>query len=105
MDNAVRQRIENDLKNNKIMLYMKGTADAPSCGFSARAVEILKSYNVPFTTFDIFTDEAIRQGLKEYSDWPTYPQLYVNGELVGGCDIMAELHESGELKKILEAAK
>lgn len=105
MDNAVRQRIENDLKNNKIMLYMKGTSDVPSCGFSARAVEILKSYHVPFTTFDIFTDEVIRQALKEYSDWPTYPQLYVNGELVGGCDIMAELHESGELKKILEAAK
>ena len=101
MDEQLRQRIENDLKNNKVILYMKGTADMPMCGFSGKTVAILKQYNVPFNTFNILEDEDIRQGLKEYSDWPTFPQLYVNGELVGGCDIVSELHESGELEKIL----
>ena len=101
MENAVRQRIENDVKNNKVMLYMKGTPEAPQCGFSGQAVAILKSYGVSFKTFNIFEDEAIRAGIKEYADWPTIPQLYINGEFVGGCDIMTELHESGELKNLL----
>ncbi len=80
---------------------MKGTPDMPQCGFSAKTAEILKSYGVAFNTFNIFDDEDIRQGLKEYSEWPTYPQLYVNGELVGGCDIVTEMHENGELAGIL----
>ena len=101
MDETTKKRIESDIKNNKVMLYMKGTPDAPQCGFSARAVDILREYNVPFHYFNILEDEAIRQGVKEYADWPTIPQLYVNGEFIGGCDIMTELHESGELKKIL----
>ena len=101
MDDQVRQKIENDLKNNKVMLYMKGTPETPQCGFSAQAVAILKEYQIPFKSFNILTDESIRQGLKEYANWPTFPQLYVNSELVGGCDIMMELHQSGELKKIL----
>lgn len=101
MDEALEKRIADQIQGSKVMLYMKGSPEAPLCGFSARTVSILKSYNVPFNSFDILTDEAIRQGLKEYSDWPTFPQLYVNGELIGGCDIVTELHESGELKKIL----
>ena len=101
MDDATHKRIENDVKNNKIMLYMKGTPDAPQCGFSGQAVGILKSYGVAFKSFNVFEDEAIRNGIKEYADWPTIPQLYINGEFVGGCDIMTELHESGELKKLL----
>ena len=101
MNDAIKQRIEADVKGNKIMLYMKGTPDSPQCGFSARAVDILREYNVPFHSFNILEDEAIRQGVKEYADWPTIPQLYVDGEFVGGCDIMTELHENGELGKIL----
>lgn len=101
MDQAIRQRIENDIKKNKVMLYMKGTPDAPQCGFSARTVDILREYNVPFHSCNILEDDTIRQGVKEYADWPTIPQLYVDGEFVGGCDIVTELHETGELKKIL----
>ena len=101
MDTAVRERIEKDVKGNKVMLYMKGTPDAPQCGFSARAVDILREYKVPFHSFNILEDDTIRQGVKEYADWPTIPQLYINGEFVGGCDIMTELHETGELGKIL----
>lgn len=101
MDQTIRQRIENDVKKNKVMLYMKGTPDAPQCGFSARTVDILRGYNVPFHSCNILEDETIRQGVKEYADWPTIPQLYVDGEFVGGCDIVTELHESGELEKIL----
>ncbi len=102
MDAQLQKRIEDQFKSSKIILFMKGTADMPQCGFSAKAISMLKSYGVAFNTFNILDDEDIRQGLKEYSDWPTYPQLYVNGELVGGCDIIAELHENGELKEILE---
>ena len=83
------------------MLFMKGTAEMPQCGFSAKTVSILKSYAIPFKTFNILEDENIRQGLKEYSDWPTYPQLYVNSVLIGGCDIITEMHENGELKDLL----
>jgi monothiol glutaredoxin len=101
MDETLRQQIKNDIQNNKVMLYMKGTADEPQCGFSAQTVNILKSYNVPFKTFNILEDEKIRQAIKEYSDWPTIPQLYINGEFIGGCDIVTELHNSGELKQIL----
>ena len=83
---------------------MKGTPDAPMCGFSAQVVNVLKTYNVPFKSFNVLEDESIRQAIKEYADWPTIPQLYVNGEFIGGCDIMMELHQSGELKKLLETA-
>ncbi len=102
MDEQLKKRIEEQLKSSKIMLYMKGSPEAPLCGFSAKTAGILQSYGVPFNSFDILSDEEIRQGLKEYSDWPTYPQLYVNGELVGGCDIVTEMHENGELEKILK---
>jgi len=102
MDDALKERIENDIKNNKVMLYMKGTPDDPQCGFSAQVVSVLKSYDVPFETFNILEDEDIRQGIKEYSDWPTVPQLYVNGEFIGGCDILTEMHSSGELGPVLK---
>ena len=105
MDEKIRDRIEKDVKGNKVMLYMKGTPEAPMCGFSARTVDILKQYKVPFKTFNIFDDEAIRQGIKEYADWPTIPQLYINGEFVGGCDIVVEMHGNGELAKLLQAEK
>ena len=103
MDPVIKERIEKDVKGNKVMLYMKGTPESPMCGFSARTVDILKQYNVPFKTFNIFDDEAIRQGVKEYADWPTIPQLYINGEFIGGCDILTEMHGNGELKKLIEA--
>mgnify|MGYP001599385775 CR=1 FL=1 len=80
---------------------MKGTTDEPQCGFSAQVVSVLKSYNVPIKAVNILEDEEIRQGIKEYSDWPTIPQLYVNGEFIGGCDIVTELHANGELADIL----
>jgi monothiol glutaredoxin len=105
MDATIRQKIENDIKNNKVMLYMKGTESAPMCGFSARAVGILKEYKVSFKAFNVLDDEYVRAGIKEYSDWPTIPQLYINGEFIGGSDIMAELYESGELAKKLGVAK
>lgn len=102
MDAQLQKRIEDQLKSNKVILFMKGTPQMPQCGFSAKALDMLRTYQVPFVTFNILNDEDIRQGLKEYSDWPTYPQLYVNAQLVGGCDIIAELHENGELKEILQ---
>ena len=87
MDDQIRQRIENDIKSNKVFLYMKGTPNEPQCGFSAQISSILKTYNVPFESFNILEDDGMRQGIKEFSDWPTIPQLYVNGEFIGGCDI------------------
>ncbi len=102
MDDALKERIENDIKNNKVMLYMKGTPEEPQCGFSAQVISVLKTYDVPFKTFNILEDDDIRQGIKEYSDWPTVPQLYVNGEFIGGCDILTEMHSSGELGPVLE---
>lgn len=101
MDEAIKKQIENDIKNNKVVLYMKGNANQPMCGFSARAVGVLQQYNVPFKDVNVLDDESIRQGIKEFSEWPTIPQLYINGEFVGGSDIMMEMHESGELKKLL----
>lgn len=101
MEDAIKQRIESDIKTNKIMLYMKGTPKEPQCGFSAQAVSVLQTYGVPFHSFNILEDESIRQGIKEYSDWPTIPQLYVDGEFIGGCDIITEMHQNGELKTLL----
>ncbi len=101
MDETIKQKIEDDVKNNKIMLYMKGERDMPQCGFSAQAVGVLSEYSTPFKTFNVLSDEGIRAGIKEYAEWPTIPQLYVDGEFVGGCDIIAEMHQSGELGKVL----
>lgn len=98
---SVNERIEEQLKSHDILLYMKGTPDFPQCGFSGQAVAALKQIGKPFAYFNIFEDEEIRQGLKEYSNWPTFPQLYVKGELVGGSDIVVEMYHSGELKELL----
>lgn len=99
----VNTRIEEQLKSNEILLYMKGTPDFPQCGFSGQTVAALNAIGKPYATINIFEDEEIREGLKTYSNWPTFPQLYVKGELIGGCDIVMEMYESGELKTLLES--
>lgn len=99
---SVNERIEEQLKSHDVLLYMKGTPDFPQCGFSGQAVAALKAVGKPFAYFNIFEDEDVRQGLKEYSNWPTFPQLYVKGELIGGSDIIVEMYHSGELKTLLE---
>jgi monothiol glutaredoxin len=98
----LKEQIENLLKADKVVLFMKGNCDMPQCGFSANTSGILKQLGVSFKTFNILNDQEIRQGLKEFSNWPTYPQLYVNGELVGGNDIVTEMFRTGELQKLLQ---
>ena len=100
----VNARIEQQLKSHDILLYMKGTPDFPQCGFSGQAVAALNAIGKPYAFVNIFEDEEIRQGLKAYSNWPTFPQLYVKGELIGGSDIVVEMYHSGELKQLLEEA-
>jgi monothiol glutaredoxin len=99
----VRERIDSLVKANDVVLFMKGSALFPQCGFSSRAVAILDHLGVPFETVDVLQDQEIRVGIKEYSDWPTIPQLYVKGEFVGGSDIMMEMFESGELQQLVAA--
>ena len=98
----VNQRIEDQLNSHEILLYMKGTPDFPQCGFSGQTVAALKAVGKPFAYVNIFEDPEIREGLKTYSNWPTFPQLYVKGELIGGCDIVVEMYHSGELQTLLE---
>ena len=98
----VQEKIKQQITENDIILYMKGNAELPMCGFSARAVNILKSCGAKFATIDVLQDEAIRQGIKVYSNWPTIPQLYIKGEFVGGSDIIAEMHEAGELQALIQ---
>jgi monothiol glutaredoxin len=100
---SAKQRIDKLVRNNDVVLFMKGTALFPQCGFSGRAIAILDHLGVPFETVDVLQDQEIRQGIKAYSDWPTVPQLYVKGEFVGGSDIMMEMFESGELKQLISA--
>jgi monothiol glutaredoxin len=100
----VNERIKSQLASYPVLLYMKGTPDFPQCGFSAKTVSVLRAIGARFAYINIFEDPEIREGLKTYSNWPTFPQLYVNGELIGGCDITVELYESGELKEIIDAA-
>jgi monothiol glutaredoxin len=98
----VQQRIDQLVKGHKVVLFMKGTAQFPMCGFSGRAIQILKANGVSnLATVNVLEDDSIRQGIKEYANWPTIPQLYINGEFVGGSDIMMEMHEAGELKTLL----
>ena len=97
----VNSRIEEQLKGHEVLLYMKGTPDFPQCGFSGQTVAALKAVGKPFAYVNILEDQEIREGLKAYSNWPTFPQLYVNGELVGGCDIVVEMYNSGELQTML----
>jgi monothiol glutaredoxin len=100
----VNDRIKKQLNDHSVLLYMKGSPDFPQCGFSAQTVAALRSVGASFDHVNIFEDPEIREGLKEYSNWPTFPQLYVKGELIGGCDITLELLRSGELKELLNQA-
>ena len=100
---SVQDTIKQQVAGNKVVLYMKGSPDFPQCGFSARAVQVLRACGVEeIYTVDVLQEPEIRQGIKEYANWPTIPQLYVNGEFVGGSDILTEMYQSGELKKLLE---
>jgi len=101
----VIERIKNQVESNPVLLYMKGTPDFPQCGFSGRAVQILERCGVEFAYVNVFEDPEIRENLKVYSQWPTYPQLFVKGELVGGSDIMMDLFQSGELQKLLQSTQ
>lgn len=104
-EELLNKRLKYLIQSSQVMLFMKGSPDAPRCGFSRQAVELLNEANIAYSTFDILSDDAVRQGLKKYSDWPTYPQLYVNGELVGGLDIMKEMKEDGDLAQQLNVPK
>jgi monothiol glutaredoxin len=104
MSEDIMRKIQSQIDQNKVILYMKGTKDVPQCGFSARVVQIINSYDVPFETVDVLADPEIRQGIKDYSNWPTIPQLYINGKFIGGCDICMEMDERGELKPLLREA-
>ena len=100
----VIERIEQQLNSHPVVLFMKGSPDFPMCGFSGQVAQALKNCGVEFGYVNILEDQEVREELKAYSNWPTYPQLYVNGELVGGCDIVVQMYESGELKTMLEQA-
>jgi monothiol glutaredoxin len=102
MDEALKSRIDKILSDNKIVLFMKGNPSFPQCGFSARAVAILREVGAKFEGVDVLEDEDIRQGIKEYGNWPTIPQLYVNKKLIGGSDIMMEMYEAGELQEAVK---
>ena len=100
--NQITNTIDEIVKTNSIVLFMKGTKSFPQCGFSGKVVGILESFNTEFKDVNVLADEAIRQGIKKYSDWPTIPQLYINGKFIGGCDIVTELYQNGELAQLLE---
>ncbi|MEB3199102.1 MAG: Grx4 family monothiol glutaredoxin [Synechococcaceae cyanobacterium] len=104
MDAQLRQRIETMIAGSPVFVFMKGTKLMPQCGFSNNVVQILHSLGVPFDTFDVLSDMEIRQGIKEFSDWPTIPQVYVKGEFLGGSDILIEMYNNGELREKLEVA-
>ncbi|MBX2847915.1 MAG: Grx4 family monothiol glutaredoxin [Acidiferrobacterales bacterium] len=98
----MQEQIKQTVTENDIVLFMKGNSSFPQCGFSGKTVQILQALDAKFVTVDVLSNDAIRQGIKDYSDWPTIPQLYVKGEFIGGCDIVTEMYESGELKQALE---
>lgn len=100
----VIERIKDQIANNPVLLYMKGSPEFPQCGFSGQTVHVLEACNAKYTYVNIFEDPELREALKTYSNWPTYPQLYISGELIGGCDIVTELFQKGELQKMLSAA-
>jgi len=103
MPEEIRNTIAYQVKNSPILLYMKGTREQPMCGFSARVVQILNTLGVSYETVNVLENEEIRQGIKEFSNWPTIPQLYINGDFIGGCDICEEMFQSGDLKTALES--
>ena len=100
---TMQEQIKKTVEDNTVVLFMKGNANFPQCGFSGRAIQILQSLDTEFVTVDVLSNEEVRQGIKEYSNWPTIPQLYVKGEFLGGSDIMTEMYESGKLKQTLDS--
>lgn len=104
-EEKAREQIKHDIESNQVCLFMKGTPDAPQCGFSAHVVHILNGYGVPYHAVNVLEDWTLREEIKKYTNWPTIPQLYVHGKFVGGCDIAVELHRKGELKGILADGK
>jgi len=103
MRDDTRKKIEETISSNKVVLFMKGTKNFPQCGFSARVVQALKNVGEPFAEVNVLADPEVREGIKEFSSWPTIPQLYVNGKFVGGCDIVTELDENGDLSQLIKA--
>ncbi len=101
MSDTILKQIDDVVKGNDLVLFMKGTPQMPQCGFSQRVSAILSEYGIPYAAVNVLLDGGVREGIKEYADWPTIPQLYVKGEFVGGCDIICEMHENGELKATL----
>ncbi len=104
MTPELKEQIDNLVSQNKILVFMKGTKLMPQCGFSNNVVQILNTLGVPYTTVDILADQEIRQGIKEYSNWPTIPQLYIDGKFIGGSDILIEMYQKGELQQMVEVA-
>jgi monothiol glutaredoxin len=104
MAEDVLARIDEAVKKHPILIYMKGTPTFPMCGFSAATIQVFDSFNVPYETVDVLEDPAIREGIKRYSNWPTIPQVYINGELIGGCDIVREMYAKGELEPLVRTA-
>lgn len=100
---SMQEQIKQTVTDNSVVLFMKGNANFPQCGFSGRAIQILQALEAEFVTVDVLSNDEVRQGVKDYSNWPTIPQLYIKGEFVGGSDIMTEMYEAGELKQALEA--
>jgi monothiol glutaredoxin len=100
----VSERIRNDIESNDILIYMKGTPDMPQCGFSAQVIEVFNELGVKYNTRNVLADPAIRQGIKEFSNWPTVPQIYLKGKFLGGCDIVTEMSQRGELRQVVEEA-
>ena len=101
---SVQEKIKEVVEGNDVVLFMKGTPDFPQCGFSGRATQILQALGAKFASVDVLADNAVREGVKQYSNWPTIPQLYIKGEFIGGSDIMMEMYQNGELKKKLDTA-
>jgi monothiol glutaredoxin len=102
MEEIIKNKIQGLIDSSKVFLFMKGIPDMPQCGFSSRVVGILREVGVEFASFDVLSDDSIREGIKEFSNWPTIPQLYINGKFIGGSDICSQMMENGELKKLLE---
>jgi monothiol glutaredoxin len=102
MDDSTKSLIQNHIDTNEVCLFMKGTPDAPQCGFSMAVSNMLKILEVNYKSINVLESQSLREGIKEFSDWPTIPQIYIKGEFVGGCDIVKEMYENGELKKVLE---
>lgn len=100
---SIQEKIEQDIKKHPVLLFMKGSKTMPLCGFSGKVVEILNSFGIDYETRNVLEDDSLRRGIKEYSNWPTLPQLYINGNFIGGCDIVMQLHEEGKLESLLKS--